>query len=116
MMRIRPLAAALAALFTLGLASLVHAQQIQDAEETAAVTGSITSIDLKNSTLTVKGPNDDGGTYKVNKDTGIMNGAKKIGLKDLQKGWRVVVNYDTTLKGANDAKLIEVVETTAAKP
>jgi Flp pilus assembly protein TadG len=116
MMRIRPLAVTLAAIFALGLASLVHAQQIQDAEETAAVTGSITNIDLKNSTLTVKGPNDDGGTYKVNKDTGIMNGAKKIGLKDLQKGWRVVVNYDTTLKGASDAKLIEVVETTATKP
>ena len=110
MTRIRPFAIAIAAILGLGVAPLVHAQQIQDAEETAAVTGSITKIDVANSTLTVDGPNDDGGTYKVNKDTGIMNGAKKIGLKDLQKGWRVVVNYDTTLKGAKDAKLIEVVE------
>ena len=110
MKRIRPFAVAMAAILTLGVASLVHAQQIEDAEETGAVTGSITNIDLVNSTVTVAGPNDDGGTYKINKDTGIMNGSKKIGIKDLQKGWRVVVNFDTTLKGANDAKLIEVVE------
>ncbi len=112
MKRIRPIAVAIAAILTLGVASLVHAQQIQDAEESGAVTGSITNIDLVNSTVTVAGPNNDGGTYKINKDTGIMNGAKKIGIKDLQKGWRVVVNFDTTLKGANDAKQIEVVELT----
>jgi hypothetical protein len=110
MNRIRPFAIAIAAILMLGTAVLAHAQQIQDAEETGAVTGSITKIDVVNSTVTVAGPNDDGGTYKITKDTGIMNGAKKIGIKDLQKGWRVVVNYDTTLKGSNDAKLIEVVE------
>ena len=110
MKRIRSFAIALAILLTLGAAPLVQAQQIQDAEETAAVTGEITKIDLANNTLTVAGPNKDGGTYKVNADTGILNGAKKIGLKDLQKGWRVVVNFDTTLQGASNAKLIEVVE------
>jgi len=38
-----------------------------------------------------------------------MNDAQKIALKDLKKGWRVVVNYDTTDKG-KVAKLIEVVD------
>jgi len=109
MNRIRPVAIAIAAILTLGVASLVHAQTIQDTEETAAITGEITRIDVAGGTLTVKGPNDDGGTYTVDKDTGIMNGAKKIALKDLQKGWRVVVNYDTNAKGSF-AKLIEVVE------
>ena len=86
MKRIRPLAVAIAAILTLGVASLVHAQQIQDAEETGAVTGSITNIDPVNSTVTVAGPNNDGGTYKVNKDTGIMNGAKKIGHQGPSEG------------------------------
>ena len=110
MKRIRSIVIALAVLLTFAVAPLAGAQQIQDAEETAAVTGVITKIDLVNKTLTLAGPNDDGGTYKVNADTGILDGAKKIGLKDLQKGWRVVVNFDTTLKGSTDAKLIEVVE------
>jgi hypothetical protein len=75
--------------FVAGLAgeptSLAHAQQIEDAEETGAVTGEITNIDLVNKTLTVAGTNDDGGTYTVNADTGSMNGAKKIGLRDLRR-------------------------------
>lgn len=112
MKRIHSLAIALAVLLTLAVAPLAMAQQIEDAEETGAVTGEITKIDLVNKTLTVAGPNDDGGTYKVNADTGILNGAKKLGLKDLHKGMRVVVNFDTTLKGSTDAKLIEVVEGT----
>ena len=110
MNRIRPFVISLAAILTLGVASLALAQQIEDAEETGAVTGQITNIDLVNKKLTVAGANDDGGTYSVNADTGIMNGANKIGLWDLQKGWRVVVNFDTTLKGSSNAKLIEVVE------
>jgi hypothetical protein len=112
MYRIRPIAIVIAALFTLGLASLAQAQQIEDTEETAAVTGEITKIDLVNHTLTIQGANDDGGTYGVDAGTGIMNGAKKIALKDLQRGWRVVVNYDTNLKGTAKAKQIEVVEVT----
>ncbi len=110
MNRMRPFAIALTAILMLGVASYAQAQQIEDAEETAAVIGQITSVDLVNKTVTVAGPNDDGGTYKINADTGIMNGAKKIGINDLQNGWRVVVNFDTTLKGSTDAKLIEVVE------
>lgn len=110
MNRIRPLALVLTVLFALGVASPAFAQQIEDAEETGAVTGVITSVDLVNKTVTVAGPNQDGGTYKVNADTSIMNGAKKIALKDLKKDWNVVVNYDTTLQGSMDAKLIEVVE------
>jgi hypothetical protein len=108
MIRIRSLAIAIAAIFALGVAPFAHAQTIKDTTETGAVTGDITALDLTASTLTVKGPNDDGGTYKVDAYTGIMNGADKVALKDLQKGWRVVVNYDTTSKG-KVAKLIEVV-------
>lgn len=110
MNRIRPLAFVLTALLALGVASLAVAQEIEDTEETGAVTGEITSVDLVNKTLTVQGPNADGGTFNVGPDTGIMNGGRKIALRDLQKGWRVVVNYDTGLSGPSKAKLIEVVE------
>ena len=110
MYRIRPFAIVIAALITLGVASLAQAQQIQDTQETAAVTGEITKIDPVGNTLTIQGANDDGGTYGVDRDTEIMNGSKQIGLKDLQNGWRVVVNYDTSLKGVAKAKQIEVVE------
>jgi hypothetical protein len=108
MIRIRSIAIALAALFALGAAPIAHAQTIKDTTETGAVTGDITALDVAAGTLTVKGPNDDGGTYKVDQYTGIMNGAKKVALKDLEKGWRVVVNYDTVNK-VKTAKLIEVV-------
>lgn len=110
MNRIRSFGVALAVLIALGAASLAQAQTIKDQTETAAVTGDITALDVAGGTLTVKGPNDDGGTYKVDQYTGIMNDAQKIGLKDLKKGWRVVVNYDDTEKG-KVAKLIEVVQT-----
>ena len=109
MLRIRPLAIAIAAIFALAVAPLAHAQTIKDTTETGAVTGDITALDVAGGTLTVKGPNDDGGTYKVDPYTGIMNGAQKVALKDLKKGWRVVVNYDTTNKKVKVAKLIEVV-------
>ena len=109
MLSFRHLAIALAAACSLAAAPLVHAQTIQDQAETGAVTGEITALDLAAHTLTVKGPNKDGGTYQVNSYTGIMNGAQKVALKDLKKGWRVVVNYDATDKG-KVAKLIEVVD------
>ena len=109
MNRTRIFAIAIAASFALGAAPLAYAQTIKDQTETAAVTGEITALDVAGSTLTVKGPNKDGGVYKVDSYTGIMNGAQKVALKDLKKGWRVVVNYDTTDKG-KVAKLIEVVD------
>jgi len=110
MNRIRSFAVALAVLIALGAAPFARAQTIKDQTETAAVTGDITALDVAAGTLTVKGPNKDGGTYKVDQYTGIMNGAQKVALKDLKTGWRVVVNYDTTDKG-KVAKLIEVVQT-----
>ena len=90
--------------------------QIEDTEETGAVTGEITKVDVVNHKLTLRGANDDGGTYFVDAETSIMNGAKKIGLRDLQAGWRVVVNYDTSLKGVSKATQIEVVEGGAVVP
>ena len=97
MNRIRPFAIAIAAILTLGAAPLAQAQQIQDAAETGAVTGSITKIDVVNSTRDRRGPERRRRHLQgARNDTGIMNGAKKIAIKDLQKGWRVVVNYDTT--------------------
>jgi hypothetical protein len=110
MIRIRSFAIAVAALVALGLAPLAHAQAIKDTTETGAVTGAITKLDAAAGMLTVKGPNDDGGSYQVDKYTGIMNGDKKIALEDLKPGWHVVVNYDTNEKG-RIAKLIEVVDT-----
>ena len=110
MIRIRSVAIAIATLFALAVAPIAHAQTIKDTTETGAVTGDIMKLDLAGNTITVKGPNDDGGTYKVDQYTGIMNGAKKVALKDLKKGWRVVVNYDT-LNKVKTAKLIEVVAT-----
>ena len=109
MNRIRSFAVALAVLIALGAAPLAQAQTIKDQTETGAVTGEITQLDVAGNSLTVKGPNNDGGTYKVDAYTGIMNGAQKVALKDLKKGWRVVVNYDSTDKG-KVAKLIEVVD------
>ena len=110
MQSFRSVALVLALLFALGASSLARAQEIEDTEETAAVTGEIKKVDLINHTLTIRGANDDGGTYAVGADTTIMNGAKKISLRDLQVGWRVVVNYDTGLKGVSKATQIEVVE------
>ena len=109
MTRIRSFAFALAVVFALAAAPLAHAQTIKKTDETGAVTGDITALDVAGGTITVKGPNDDGGTYKVDKYTGIMNGDQHVALKDLKKGWHVVVNYDTVNK-IKTAKLIEVVQ------
>jgi hypothetical protein len=110
MNRIRSFGVALAVLIALGAAPSALAQTIKDQTETGAVTGNITALDVAAGTLTVKGPNDDGGVYKVDTYTSVMNGAQKVALEDLKTGWRVVVNYDTTDKG-KVAKLIEVVAT-----
>src|SRR5262245_34045000 len=99
MTRIQIFASTLVALLAVAAAPAVRAQTIKDQAETGAVTGEITALDVAAHTLTVKGPNQDGGTYQVNSYTGIMNGAQKVALKDLKKGWRVVVNYDATDKG-----------------
>jgi hypothetical protein len=76
-----------------------------------AVTGQVTALDA--TSISVKGANDDGGTYAVNKDTQVINQDKKLAASDLKKGWSVVVSWDYAAvdSKAKVAKLIEVTDT-----
>ena len=113
MTRIRSFAVAFVAVFAFGAAQLAHAQTDTTHPYTGAVTGVITAIDATAKTLTVKGANDDGGTFSVTADTGVMNDAKKIAFDALKKGWSVVVNWDYASVDSKSkvAKLIEVTDT-----
>jgi hypothetical protein len=96
-----------AALVALLLATSGHAQAVN-----FAVTGKITAIDTAKKTISVKGANDDGGTYDVTSDTSIMLEKKKLALGDLKVGWHVVLNGDSGLSGKTKrATYIEVVDT-----
>ena len=110
MTRIRPLAIALAATLALGVASHALAQKDTTHPYTGAVTGTITALDA--TTITVKGPNDDGGSFALNADTQVMNDAKTIKAADLKKGWSVVVSWDYAAVDSKSkvAKLIEVTD------
>ena len=112
MTRIRPFAIALVAILALGVASLARAQKDTTHPYTGAVSGTITALDAAAKTLTVKGPNDDGGSFSVNADTQVMNDAKTIKFEDLKKGWGVVVNWDYASVDSKSkvAKLIEVTD------
>jgi hypothetical protein len=79
---------------SLALATTVTAQVRLTEPVDFAVTGEITAIDTAGKTLTVKGANDDGGSFAVNEKTTIKNGSKSLALGDLKKGWRVVLNGD----------------------
>jgi hypothetical protein len=99
-------AAAIAALL---LANGSHAQSVN-----FAVTGKVTAVDTAAKTISVKGANDDGGTYHVNADTSIMLEKKKLGLGDVKVGWHVVLNGDSGLDGKTKrATYIEVVDTSS---
>jgi hypothetical protein len=91
------------------LAQVGSAQVRQDEPADFAVTGEITAIDTAAKTLTVKGPNDDGGVYQVTDKTTLMSGDATIGLADLRKGWRVVLNGDLQ-GGKKVATYVEVVD------
>ena len=96
-----------AALAALLFASGGHAQSVN-----FAVTGKITAVDTAKKTISVKGANDDGGTYDVTSDTSIMLEKKKLTLGDLKVGWHVVLNGDSGLTGkTRRATYIEVVDT-----
>ena len=111
MHRIRPFAIGFALVLTLGLASLGHAQTDTTHPYTGAITGQVTAVDA--TSITVKGANDDGGSFAVNADTQVMNDAKKITIADVKKGWSVVVNWDYAAVDSKSkvAKLIEVTDT-----
>jgi hypothetical protein len=111
MNRVRPFAIGFALVFALGAASLAHAQTDTTHPYDGAASGVVTAVDA--ASISVKGPNDDGGTYAVDKDTQVMNDAKKIAVTDVKKGWTVTVSWDYTAldKKSKLAKLIEVTDT-----
>jgi hypothetical protein len=112
MTRIRSFAVALTALLALGVAQLAHAQKDVTAPYTGAVTGTVTALDATAKTITVEGPNKDGGVFSVTSDTQVMNDAKAVKFEDLKKGWRVVVSWDYAAVDSKKmvAKLIEVTD------
>jgi hypothetical protein len=85
-------------------------RQEQSTDVGGQVTGEIIAIDNAAKTLSVKGANNDGGTYMTNSYTTIMNGDKTVGLSDLKKGWHVAVTSDKK-DGKNVAQYITVVDT-----
>ncbi len=95
----------------LALAAAAFAQTDTTHPYAGAVTGQVTAVDA--TSIHVKGPNDDGGTYAVNKDTQVINQDKKLAVSDLKKGWNVVVSWDYAAvdSKAKVAKLVEVTDT-----
>jgi hypothetical protein len=110
MTRVRPLVSVLCSLGLLLLAARSPAQAIPQQNTNLGVTGEITALDPGAKTLTVIGPNKDGGMFVTNKDTIVMNGDKNISLGDLKKGWHVEVSFDN-ITGKNIAHYITVVDT-----
>ena len=111
MHRNRPFAMGFALLLTLAVASIGQAQTDKDATYSGAVTGAITAV--SQTSITVKGANDDGGTFAINADTQIMDGGKTVTTAQLETGDRVVVSWDYTAPNSKDkvAKLIETADT-----
>jgi hypothetical protein len=110
MARIRSLAFVLCSLTLLVGGTAIQAQPREQQSTNLGVTGQITAIDSAAKTLTVVGPNKDGGVFVTNRYTTIMNGDKGIGLNDLKKGWHVAVSYDQE-NGKNVAQYVTVVDT-----
>ena len=109
---VRLLVSVFCSLMLLLAATRIQAQprQEQSTDVGGQVTGEIMAIDTAAKTLTVKGANNDGGTYVTNAYTTIMNGDKTIGLGDLKKGWHVAVTSDRK-DGKNLAQYVTVVDT-----
>jgi hypothetical protein len=111
MHRIRPFAIGFALVLTLGLASLAHAQKDKNASYSGAVTGSVTAV--SQTSITVKGTNNDGGTFDINKDTQIMSGGKTIDTADIDTEDHVVVSWDYAAPNS-DKKVAKLIEKTDA--
>ena len=107
----KPFAIGFALVLALAVASVAQAQTDTTHPYAGAVTGVVTAVDA--TSITVKGANDDGGTFVVNADTQVMNDAAKVTIADVKKAWTVVVNWDYTAvdKKTKVAKLIEVTDT-----
>lgn len=63
-----------------------------------AVSGVVQSVDAAARSITIQGPNQDGGTYDVDPKAVLKNGDATIGLAEVKTGWQVSVNGD--LRGA----------------
>jgi len=74
------------------LAGAVAAQVRVKENVNISLTGEITAIDASAGTLTVKGEDDDGIVYSVDRSATIMSGGKDLALGDLKTGWSVAVN------------------------
>ena len=86
--------------------------QVGEQKEAAdfAQSGKVTAVDAVKHSITVQGPNQDGGTYDVDPKAMMKNGDKTIGLADVKVGWHVSVNGD--LRGAKKVvTYLEVNET-----
>lgn len=59
-----------------------------------AITGKVTAVDAVERTITIQGPNDDGGSYDVDAKALIENGDRTIALRDVKAGWGVTANGD----------------------
>ncbi len=96
MILVRSRVSVFCALIVLFAAVEVNAQPRpeQSTDVGGQVTGEIVAIDNTAKTLSMKGANNDGGTYVTNRYTTIMNGDKTISLSDLKKGWHVAVTSD----------------------
>lgn len=112
MLRIRWFASVIGFLGVVVVATSIHAQVIpkQSTDVGGQVTGKIMAIDNTAKTLTVKGPNNDGGVYATNSHTIIMNGDRTVSLGDLKTGWNVAVTSDNKDR-KNVAQYITVVDT-----
>lgn len=75
-----------------------------------AISGQVTAVDAAKRTISIQGPNQDGGTYDVDPKAMLKNGDQVIGLGDVKTGWRVTANGD--LRGAQKVvTYLETVET-----
>lgn len=108
---IRSCAIGLALVLTLAVASLAQAQTDKNASYSGAVTGGITAV--SQTSITIKGANDDGGTFAIDKNTQIMSGGKTIDTADLDTEDHVVVSWDFAAPNSDKkvAKLIEKTDT-----
>lgn len=104
----RALVWAIALAVGMACASIASAQAIQKAPAEGGVSGTVTAVNAAESTIRVKGPNDDGSLYRVDPAASILNGDTKIKLADIKTGWSVTVTYDEPEKGNYVAKLITV--------
>lgn len=91
-------------------AGVVQSQVNMDETVNTAVSGKVTVVDAAAKTITVVGPNDDGGVFWINDKTTIMaDGPKKLGFDALKKGQHVAVDADTK-DSKSIATYIEIVD------